>query len=202
MTEPLAIPTWNEIVGDLTGDAAVDCVASRLRSTKWLASVGKPSLRDGEVVRVHDWPAALRMFTEGKSRAHMPREGTGTSGTLNAPFWLLLTRLDEDAALDRCTANAATRVLDSLPGDHYAAVAPISERLCELLGHPGDPFHAEATIGDYIHEYIRMLVIEIYAGDTTAPRCSYFRDLLGWFLSGLLPCGWEGEWPAGHNRIL
>lgn len=203
--------TWNEIANGRTGDEAAAVTLAHLHDAHWLASIGRPSARDGEVARVSSWTEAFRMFTEAIIRSeYRPNHGTKPSGTLNAPSWLLLARLDADDELHRKTVDAADHaIFGSLPDRHYAAAKAIGTTIpvdawpdASILEDSGAPLYAIMTIGDYIHEYIRLLFIEIYAGDVAEPHCTYFRDQLGWFLAGFLPCGWEGEWPRGRMRVF
>lgn len=207
---PVTVETWKDVAADHTGDEAARVVLARLQDASWLANLGRPSSRDRDVVRVDGWREAFRMHTEAIVRSeYQPDHGTKPSGTLNAPFWLLLRRLDLDETLHRKTADVANRALSELPDRHYAAAKAIGPSIPEEawpdaaeLEDAGAPLYAMSTIGDYIHEYIRLLCIEIYAGDVAEPRCTYFRDQLGWFLAGFLPCGWEGAWPDGRMRVF
>lgn len=195
MTEPLAVQTWDEIVDGQSGDAAARVALARLHEAPWLAHLGRPSNRDDEVVRVHGWPDALRMFSEASvDDAH----STGSSGTLNAPFWLLMRRLDRDDTLQRRTADAANHALESLMGSGYDGKIGRAVRAADAAGTLGaDSFDTKLALLDYVQRFVRLLFIEIHAGDIAEPRCTYFRDQLGWFVAGLLPCGWDGEWPRG-----
>lgn len=195
MTSPIMVPSWNDIVDGRTADDAAEIALARLREAPWLANLGQASQRDDDVLRVKAWPEALRMFTEASAD---DEHATGSSGILNAPFWLLLRRLDADERLNRQTADASNHALDALIG-YYSAVG---EGACAHLPPGEDTFETEIALGDYVHRYIQLLFIEIYAGDIAEPRCSYFRDKLGWFLAGLLPCGWEGKWPQGRLRVF
>ena len=204
-----SVQTWREIVADRTGDEGAAIAQARLLDGRWLPNLGSASSRDSEASRVSTWPEAFRMFAEGISDVHATGKGTSTSGTLNAPLWLLLRRLDLDETLHRKTADVANRALSELPDRHYAAAKAIGPSILEEawpdaaeLEDAGAPLYAMMTIGDYIHGYIRLLFIEIYAGDVAEPRCTYFRDQLGWFLAGFLPCGWEGAWPDGKLRVF
>ncbi|KAB2896280.1 MAG: hypothetical protein F9K40_14780 [Kofleriaceae bacterium] len=221
MTTPLLnVPTWSAIVNGQAEDDAAAIALARLRETPWLANVGRASSRDNDVVRVNQWREAFAMFTPGvdartllafapQSGVTGDRTGTSTNGTLNAPFWLLMERIDRDAVLYKRTADAANNALDVLPDSHYAAAQDIAPAIpsdvwpdAKELEESGPAIYAMTTIGDYLHEYIRLLFIETYAGDVDEPRCTYFRDQLGWFMAGLLPCGWEGDWPRGRLRVF
>lgn len=191
------VQTWNQIAAELTGDEAAAVTLSRVHEAPWLANLGHPSSRDHEVMRMAGWPGALRMFTEGIADEHATGKGTSTTGTLNAPLWLLLRRLDLDDQLHRRTADAANHALDALMPSGYRGTIG---RAVRATSAP-DAFETKIAVGDYVHEFIRLLFIEIYAGDAE-PRCTYFRDQLGWFLAGFLPCGWEGEWPHGRMRVF
>lgn len=192
------VQTWNEIMGGRTGDDAASSALARLREAPWLANVGEPSSRDGNAARVHGWDDALAAFKGGglnEDGSHKTYDG---SGTLYAPLWLLLGRIDSDDELNRRTATAANHALDALLG-YYSAVG---DGVCAHMAPDADTFDIEITVGDYVHRFIQLLFIEIYAGDVAEPRCTYFRDQLGWFLAGFLPCGWEGEWPHGRMRVF
>ena len=210
MTSVLTISSWSEIVDGRDGDDAAEIAIARLAQTPWLARLGTPSNRDGDVVRVRDWKEAFRMFAEGIPDEHATGVGTSRSGTLNAPIWLLLGRLDRDEALHRKTADVANKaIFKTLPDRHYAAAKAISRSIpVDVWPNPaeleeaGPVIYAMQTIGDYLHEYIRLLLIEVYAGDVAEPRCTYFRDQLGWLLAGLLPCGWDGKWPQGRMQVF
>lgn len=195
---PTTVATWKEIVGDRTGDAAATVALARLHETSWLAHLGAPSNLDDLVVRVASFDRAMAIFKEGGLNEDGSHKTYNGNGTLYAPLWLLLRRLDADDALNRQTAAAANHALDALFG-YYTAVGDGASRHVE----PGvDTFETEIAVGDYVHEFIRLLFIEIYAGDIAESRCTYFRDQLGWFLAGFLPCGWEGEWPQGRMRVF
>ena len=209
MTNALQIPTWSEIVGGRDGDAAADTAVARLVDAPWLARLGAPTNRDGEIVRVRDWKEAFRMFADGVPDEHATGVGTSTSGTLNAPLWLLLRRLDRDEALHRKTAEVANKAIHTTLSDrHYAAAKAVSLSVpADVWPNPaeleeaGPEIYGMQTIGDYLHEYVRLLLIEIYAGDAAEPHCTYFRDQLAWLLAGLLPCGWDGLWPTGRLKV-
>ncbi len=206
---PVSVPDWSKIAAGRSGDEAASVALARLDDARWLANLGRPSNRDDKAVRVIGWREAFRMFTEGTSDAHATGKGTSTTGTLNAPIWLLLRRLDANDDLHRKTVDAANHALDVLTDRHYEAAKAIAAQIpadawpdASILEDSGAPLYAMMTVGDYIHEYIRLLFIEIHAGDVAEPRCTYFRDQLGWFLAGFLPCGWEGEWPHGRMRVF
>lgn len=203
MTTPLMVQTWNEITDGHNGDEAANLALMRLHDAPWLANIGRPSSRDNDAMRVDGWPQALRMFTEGIADVHATGDGTSTTGTLNAPIWLLLRRLDLDNKLNRRTADAANHALERLMLTGYRGTISRAVRAASAAGAlTADPFETKIAVGDYAHEFIRLLFIEIYAGDVAEPRCSYFRDQLGWFLAGFFPCGWEGEWPHGRMRVF
>jgi hypothetical protein len=222
MTKPTAVQTLNEIIAGRTGDEAGSVALSRLLAASWFANLGKQSDRDHEVERVTTWPDALRIFpadpdaVDGRTLLaldpaigshYASSKGVNTNGTLNAPFWLLLQRLDLSDELNRKTATAAKHALDAFS---WPAVKPALDR-----HHlwPGDSYarrfaeedsflDTSIAMSDYVIEFVRLLFIEIYAGDIAAPQCTYFRDQLGWFLAGFFPCGWEGEWPHGRMRVF
>lgn len=200
MTPPLKVPTWDEIANGRTGDEAARVALARLHEAQWLAHLGHPSSRDGEVVRVHGWPDALRMFSEASAD---DANATGSSGTLNAPFWLLMRRLDLDDTLKRRTADAANQALESLMGSGYDGKIGRAVRAADAAGTlEADSFDTKIALLDYVQRFVRILFIEIHAGDVAEPRCTYFRDQLGWFVAGLLPCGWDGEWSHGQMRVF
>jgi hypothetical protein len=195
---PPTIQTWNQIVGGAVADAAASVALSHLRQAPWLANLGAPSICDTSVSRVADWNAALLAFGEGGLNHDGSHKTYNRNGTLYAPLWLLLGRIDADEMLNRRTAAAANHALDALIG-YYSAVG---DGACRHLDPTVDSFDTEILLGDYVHEYIRMLFIEIYAGDIAELHCTYFRDQLGWFLAGFLPCGWDGAWPAGKMKVF
>jgi len=216
------VPTWQDLAAGLGPDEAANRALQLLRDAVWLTNVGRASSRDGDVSRAGDWNAALAMFARSAAidertlLAFLPAAGvTGqhsgysSNGTLNAPFWLLLERIDRAPALYRQTAHAANGALDTLGDGHYGAATDVASRIPvtawtnpDPLLQEDPPLHAMTTLGDYMHEYIRLLFIEIYAGDVDEPRCTYFRDQLGWFAAGFLPCGWDGTWPVGRLRVF
>ena len=194
---------------DSDPDGAANHAASQLRVAPWFASVGAASDLDAAVVRVATWHDAFRMFRDGVSREFWPRTGTATTGTLNAPNVLLTERIDREAALFESVTRKADAAVAALPRRHYAAAKDVGalvprDAWPQRAGfdESGPGISGMVTLGDYAHEYLKLLFREIYAGDLTEPRCTYFRDQLGWFCAGLLPCGWDGDWPDGRMRVL
>ncbi len=175
----IQVTTWAELSGGTSGHDAENVALARLREAEWFKHLGEPTTRDRDVDRVGGWSDALTMFSGGGN--------TRRTGTLTVPKLLLIERLDADDMLNRVTVDAANRALDAIDATpHIPASLAFEDSL---------------SVSDYITEYIRLLSIEIYAGDVGASRCSYFRDQLPWFLAGLLPCGWNGEWPVGRMRV-
>jgi hypothetical protein len=172
----IPVMTWQEIVRDRPSDLAFELALERLVAARWFSQVSEPSDRDAKVERVSAWPEALGMFlaTDG--------------GLLAAPAAHLVRLLERHPRLQEASADAASDALD------LVRVAPHI---------PLDfPLTISVALDDYVTEFIRLLVIEIYVGDLGRRRCTYFRDQLPWFAAGFLPCGWSGEWLVGRMRVF
>ena len=52
----------------------------------------------------------------------------------------------------------------------------------------------------HIEAFIDGLLLEIIVQDEV--ESTYFRELLSWYDAGHFPCGWEGEYPEGKQRVF
>jgi hypothetical protein len=43
------------------------------------------------------------------------------------------------------------------------------------------------------------IVLSAHYGDLYTP--TFYADLAHWYVKGHFPCGWEGEYPAGHLMV-
>lgn len=151
-----------------------------LTRARWLASVGHPSDADHAVTREHSWQAAAAALDAPES----------TSGTLDAPSYEILQCLDAEES------QQTAQLADSAARDAVAALT-LSQHI-----PAGLPLDVDVTIGDALTAYVRFLHLEVFAAARLGATCTYFRGQLPWFVAGLLPCGWAGEWPAGRLRVF
>lgn len=191
----LHVPRWADVAGGAEPQVAATRAGELLLTAPWLAHVGTPSDRDGEVARVTAWRDALAMFSGGLDVDDLAFS-TNAGGTLNAPMIALLTAADSHPRLYAEPNRAAHAVLDAMTG-YVTAV----RRAARASGSPDD-LDTMVLLGDYVTEYVRMLFLEMYFGDDLATPSTYFRDQLGWFAGGFLPCGWDGDWPIGRMRVF
>ncbi len=189
----LHVPTWAELVDQPTGADAAAAVLPHLLRVPWLRNVGRASSRDGSVVRVADWADAFRMFDEAVVDRDNRTRGTSSTGTLNAALWPLLALADSFPMLYEAPSTAAHQALDAMRGYVSAIGAAVAERMppgVESVDH-------ELALSDYVTDYVRFLHLEIFLGERLEQPSTYFRDQLGWWVAGFLPCGWDGSWPGG-----
>lgn len=173
------VPDWREIIGTTTD--AGRRAASALRDARWLAQVMKASERDREVVRARSWSDAVASLNRTDQ----------VDGVFEPPARHILAILDAEPSQEAAmAADAAARAL--LSGLNYHHAIPAALAVPDLV-----------AVADALAGFVRFLFLEIYAA-RLAPDCpcTYFRDQLGWFVAGFLPCGWEGEWPDGHLVVL
>lgn len=173
------VTAWLEVIGT-SADAATRA-AQALRGARWFSSVLQATDLDRDVERVPSWEEAI---------ASLDRPDQ-TSGVLYAPAAHILAILDEEPSQRAATVGdtAARRVL---------SVIDVHPAIPATLGVPD-----AVTVADAITGFVRFLFLEISAAQLAPDRpCTYFRDQLGWFLAGFLPCGWAGEWPQGRPRVL
>lgn len=171
------IEPWPSVIPSQPTPAAL---LAALENARWLASVGRPSDADHAVTREHSWASAAAALDSPDS----------TSGTLDAPSYEILRQLDaEESQQTAELADAAAR----------AAVSALT--LSQYIP-AGLPLDIDVTIGDYLTSYVRFLHLEVFAASRLGATCTFFRSQLPWFVAGLLPCGWVGDWPAGHLRVF
>jgi hypothetical protein len=173
------VPDWREIIG--TSADAGRLATAALRDARWLSQVMKAADRDHEVGRAPSWGDAVASLNRTDQ----------VDGVFDPPARQILTILDAEPSQETATAaDAAAR-----------------RALTTLDWHPAIPAHLTVpelvAVSDAITGFVRFLFLEIYAARLATDRpCTYFRDQLGWFLAGFLPCGWDGEWPTGRMVIL
>jgi hypothetical protein len=171
--------TWRDIANGSGGDRAADLASKALREGRWLTSVGEPSSLDHLVERVARWSDAV-----GR-----PDPDVYTDGTLDAASLPLLAFVDDHPELYSTPNTRAHATLDAVD---FTSAIPAASNIDDNV-----------FLGDYFTSYVRFLFLEIYVGDVATPApCTYFRDQLGWFVDGFLPCGWAGEWPHGRMRVF
>jgi hypothetical protein len=178
--------TWQELLGRQWEDVhdeygphsqAVVSAFDVLAQTRWFSRVGK-RMRGSTATMVHSWQEALSIF-------EVDTGDYDISGHLNKPARLCDQVMNSSPYRDWWERA----VSDS--GDYYSYAAAIPASLNESW---------KDWLDNYLYQYVSYLLAEIVGADIVPS--TYFREMLPWFREGHFPCGWVGNWPAGHIRTF
>lgn len=159
--------------------AAVLSAFAVLGETEWLEAAGDgPEAGAGQVVWVKSWDEVFAEFEEDKGLYD-------SSGHLLEPA----VRCQAVMQSEKYRAHFEKAVEDA--GEYYSQSPYIPDDLEDWQ---------QSWLEEYLYQYVSYLLAELVGAEDAGT--TYFRELLPWFHAGRLPCGWEGEWPAGRLRVF
>jgi hypothetical protein len=146
-----------------------------LKRLEWFENVGRP-IRGRTVARVHSWQEALA--TELWAR------------------W-------GDLLLDAGQNDLSAQVPDAAP-DWNEVVDALSPRVDSLVRAKTLALCRRLKLGErFVNRVGYAVLLACLEGEYRRyARSSFNSDVMGWYLRGHFPCGWEGEYPAGRMIVF